>query len=561
MKRAIIKHALFCAFAALALKCSTSISPVAGGTSTGSETTNGVTASIMRADSTPVANARVHIRLADYVASLGKDSAKTYDSRFDLVTDSDGRFFIDDIEPGRYTIEVSDNLSQAVVLSCNVSSDTDTFNLGAHFVREFVTVSGTVAPDSLAGNVVASIYGLERSVVVDASTGAFTFTNLAPGAYTIRLSAASKDYGAAIIETPELTAGASHAFPEISLVRFDREDYSQWSHSKAVLINTASTGASISENVYRFPLLVLLDSVQFDFSAALPDGRDIRFSKSGGTRLNYEIEQWSSGRAAVWVLVDTVFGNSASPQITMHWGNTGAPDFSSARQVFDTASGFEGVWHLSRPAPYRDATLNSNSGINNGTINADGRIGAARYFDGIAYASVEHNTSLEPSGLSLSCWFKTDGVQVPISKLINKGEAGIPYQSYTLEIRKEGTAGFQTARQDSTADLLQSSLQVDDDAWHFLAATFDAATGKSLLYLDGDIVDSSVNLLPIQYYSAQPYPLMFGRQWQESHQGRQATRFKGWLDEPRLSSTVRTDAWFKLCWENQRSGSTLVTMQ
>ena len=104
----------------------------------------------------------------------------------------------------------------------------------------------------------------------------------------------------------------------------------------------------MAEDVFGFPLLVRLGAGNFDFSQAAPDGRDVRFVSASGDTLNHQTEWWDAGleEAAVWVLMDTVQGNSDTQYITMTWGNPDADDLSDGAAVFDTAAGFIGVYHI-----------------------------------------------------------------------------------------------------------------------------------------------------------------------------------------------------------------------
>jgi hypothetical protein len=133
-----------------------------------------------------------------------------------------------------------------------------------------------------------------------------------------------------------------------------QENYStNWSGHRTLHINTSNsstTGTSISANVLKYPVLVRLSAKDSAvFAAAKNNGADIRFTKSNNTtRLKHQIDTWdSAGRqAAVWVLIDTVYANNVTQSFRMHWGNSGAADSSNGNAVFDSANGFEAVWHF-----------------------------------------------------------------------------------------------------------------------------------------------------------------------------------------------------------------------
>ena len=131
---------------------------------------------------------------------------------------------------------------------------------------------------------------------------------------------------------------------------FAQENYSTWSHFRDVSINTtAQDGATTASIVTKFPLLVRLTAADADvFAAAAAKGADIRFSKANHvTRLPYQRERYDAVNklAEFWVLVDSVFPN-ADNRIRMYWGKAGAVDSSNGPEVFDTANGFVGAWHL-----------------------------------------------------------------------------------------------------------------------------------------------------------------------------------------------------------------------
>ncbi|MBD3322102.1 MAG: DUF2341 domain-containing protein [Chitinivibrionales bacterium] len=304
---------------------------------------------VLDTDSIPAANATVRLRPVDYLAEAHQSGlVKKSVGIADPATDETGAFFIADVEPGSYTIEATDNKSVAARITCEVVPGEDTLDLGAYALAPFARLSGSVALDSGTGSMHAAIYGLERSVAVDSLTGAWSIDDLPQGAHTVRIASSSRDLGAAIIDAPPVAAGASDTLTAVRLLSYNGESYTQWAYSRTITINTSPTGADISEDVHRFPLLVRLDASNFGFSGARADGRDIRFAKPDGTPLRYEIEQWDpvAQQAAVWVLMDTVYADNATQSITMHWGKADAQDFSNGAVVFDTANGFMGVWHL-----------------------------------------------------------------------------------------------------------------------------------------------------------------------------------------------------------------------
>ncbi len=142
------------------------------------------------------------------------------------------------------------------------------------------------------------------------------------------------------------------------------DNYANWNHYTNVILNTQATGANIATAQAGFPVLVRLTSTTptFSFGQAQSGGQDIRFAKSDGTHIPYQIERWNSVNqiAEIWVKFD-VNGNDNTQYFVMYWGNAAASDSSNGANVFSSSNGFLGVWHLkeqgnSNVGGYADAT-------------------------------------------------------------------------------------------------------------------------------------------------------------------------------------------------------------
>ena len=107
-------------------------------------------------------------------------------------------------------------------------------------------------------------------------------------------------------------------------------------------INIDNTGNS--ENLTDYQVKIVLDSSNFDFSKANPDGSDIRFLDSdNNTPLSYWIEEWDSAneKATIWVKVPSIPASS-NYIIYMYFGNAGATSESNGDNTFIFFDGFEG---------------------------------------------------------------------------------------------------------------------------------------------------------------------------------------------------------------------------
>ena len=171
-----------------------------------------------------------------------------------------------------------------------------------------------------------------------------------------------------------------------------QELYGTWGHYRNITVNTTSSGANIAATQYNVPVLVRLTNANFNFALAAGNGRDVRFSKTNTLPLKYQIESWDSAgqSAAIWVLVDTVLGNSATASFRVYYGKASAADSSNGAAVFSTANNFQAVFHLGETVAndtIRDATANKFKGVprnvgGSNPTNVAGVIGNGKSFPG-----------------------------------------------------------------------------------------------------------------------------------------------------------------------------------
>ena len=167
----------------------------------------------------------------------------------------------------------------------------------------------------------------------------------------------------------------------------------------------------IDEDLTDFPILVKLDSNNFDFSKARPDGYDIRFYDVLGNELKYQRERHdeSNEKAEYWVKVPEI-SSSENTVITMEYGNSSASDGEDAANVWNDGN-FTSLWHFTEDGDgtageYADA-FGSNNGQGTGTIptRIDSLLGFGQDFPSDAAISVPDDASLGiENKITLSGW-------------------------------------------------------------------------------------------------------------------------------------------------------------
>ena len=136
-----------------------------------------------------------------------------------------------------------------------------------------------------------------------------------------------------------------------------------WNYRRKITFDNTQTKLGVTpEALVNFPFLVKLENgVNIDYSKTNNDGSDIRFIDSDGTALSYEIEEWNeSGASYVWVKIPQI-DEGNTDHVFVYYGNPTATDASESANVWN--SDFLAVWHLKEPSGnVLDSTSNGRHG-------------------------------------------------------------------------------------------------------------------------------------------------------------------------------------------------------
>jgi hypothetical protein len=347
-------------------------------------------------------------------------------------------------------------------------------------------------------------------------------------------------------------------------------DYYAWKHSRKLYLNTTASGAGVGAPVLGFPVLVRLTTANFQFGEAMRNGEDIRFTKADNTPLPCEVELWDSaaGGAALWVKVDTVYGNTGSRFILMFWGNTAAASASNSAQVFDTAAGFQAVWHLDENAgkSAAEATVNRFAGVYGGDLprTAAGIAGRSQaLMDTGDY--VEIGNVLNPGetdNLYLSAWVRRSafGTHSIIAKTIGDN----PFTTYGYQFTFDGSnllrfyaaSGGKVWGDDSSFYVSSNLAITDTTQWHYVAASIDrSSSGKCRIFIDG--VDRS-GIMAGDIAKVKNIENIENLRIGSEADTANPCDLRGSLDEVRILYTTRDENWVKLEYMNQKEPDALV---
>jgi len=328
-----------------------------------------------------------------------------------------------------------------------------------------------------------------------------------------------------------------------------------WSHSRRCVLNTSSSGAGVFGRVSGFPVLIRLHAGNFDFTQARPDGADLRFERTRGIFLPYDIERWDpvSGHAEVWVKVDTMYGNDSTQSISMYWGNPDAADSSDGRAVFTPADGYVGVWHMNEVPSGEGALMRDRTGNEHGATpgaamtpeqSVDGTIGRALRFDG-RDDYLDAGDVLVPNTYSMGVWVLLDTLGDYQRFIYRDSSYTLWYDKDSVSVRMEHMNSPRRWRglvQDGGTD-----VPVTTGVWNFFMATFDGSTIR--LYENGSEVSVSNAIVFNPVPNSQS--LVFGM-------GQGDSFLNGILDEVRIEGVARSPDWIRLCYMNQREDDRVV---
>ncbi len=305
-----------------------------------------------------------------------------------------------------------------------------------------------------------------------------------------------------------------------------------------------------AENLASFPVMVKLTSSNFDFTKAQSSGQDLRFVDSdNSTELKHEIEYWdSSGQTAIiWVKVPQIDTSSATDFIYMYYDNTGASDDQNITDVW--SNGFAAVYHFAEQSGYYQDSAGTNHANNQqvtsrNNTDANG-LGYYPYFGGYTpsdYVGIPDATALQFGTSDFTILVRANAATettLTDTDLIRKGSTNTadPDSWWKLEWGSGVTNQVQwEVRVNGTAKQAKSIFAPDNN-WHDFWGTRDATGNVVEMFIDGSQVASVVGI------SGSVDPTTSTNTGIGSKDTYDDDHFDGYLDEVRISNTLRSDDW------------------
>lgn len=518
----------------------------------GSETTNSLTGSIASLNGQPAANTVVYLIPLDFNPTQREVTSLVSDT-----TGENGKFTFDSVDAGLYNLiarnrETSTNL---------IVKDIDFLQNDTNLVLPWMNLSKpcTITADfSLSGNRDSGyiyIPGTDIYAQVNGST-AVSLNDVPSGEFdALMYENRSGKRVNTLRSSLTLTSGQS-----ISIVN------PLWKNVLTMALNTSASGAALTENQYNFPVLVRLDNSNFDFTSVIDSGKTMLFTDRNNNPLTYEVESWDPvlRKANLWVKVDTIFANNTEQYISMYWGNELTEKPVLQHGVFDTASGYQGIWHLSdrHGDSITDASENNFKGVAYGMDNnsvTDGVIGKCCQFNGSSSYILFPNTAggklnfPAESRYTISAWVYVDTPDSLSHVVLSKGNN--QYFLWYTSMHKSSTLWEFTEYHAGTGwDL--STANVTGGEWLYITGVRSGTSQH--LYINGVCVDSTGFQNIGTWPRDESFDVTIGRFMlavTSTIDVNSFCYFKGKIDEVRIISRAVTPDYIRLCYMNQRTDS------
>jgi hypothetical protein len=211
---------------------------------------------------------------------------------------------------------------------------------------------------------------------------------------------------------------------------------------------------------------------------AAPNYQDVRFFDSDGvTPLSY----WRTSDGNFYVRVPYV--PNGNKTIYIQYGSPNVTSGGENNSIVPNYTGMVGYWHMDGNST--DSSGNNNNGTGTAVTygTAYGKFGQGASFNGSnSYVNIPNNASLNVSGgISMAAWIKTSGTNNYsgiVQKFVDSNNTG-----WGLSYHTGGAVRADFGNGSSYIVAASSGVNVVDNVWHFLVATYDGSTAK--IYVDG----------------------------------------------------------------------------
>ncbi|MFH1427490.1 MAG: DUF2341 domain-containing protein, partial [Patescibacteria group bacterium] len=331
---------------------------------------------------------------------------------------------------------------------------------------------------------------------------------------------------------------------------------SDYSYYKTVTINADKVYNTDSD----FPILIKTTDSNLKYSTygghvASSTGGDIVFTDENDAMLNFEQEKYDPGTGEIIYWVKTDISSTTDTVLKMYYGNASAEYYATTSGVWD--DNYVLVQHLNESTgTFFDSTKYNNNGAARGTVSrsVDAQIGKGIYINEASPGEigVPNSTSLQVTAdLTIQGWVKfdsiTSGTQTWLFKTANGGN---PYSStacygFFLSTACDYMRVIKDAS-NSTQFCTMSPL-LSASTWYSRVGTYKSTA--MINYVNTVVFNSTTT--PVSSIRSADTDLLIGSDTS-------SWTFGGYLDEIRISNTVRPESWIITEYNNQNDISTFL---
>ena len=314
-------------------------------------------------------------------------------------------------------------------------------------------------------------------------------------------------------------------------------DASDWWDSAYAFRNQVVIRSSlVSERLDRFPLALRLRAPAVDRSALQADLRDLRFVTLDGTTVPYDVELVTGDSITVWIQRPAL-DPAGDETLWVYYGNPAALADTRGAEVWSEE--FLGVWHLTDD---RDATIHGAHGTYRATTAVAGPMGSARDFGGgwFEVPPAPHLLSIGGGRAgSWSVWINPTTRSSFVDTAIGRESA-----NSSNDFRIGTTPGGTLEAEMETDDLVQANVQFDGGLvplgqWSLVALVRDDTAIRTVM--NGVTVTTSTAPGTMVQTNKR---ILLGADCNGCVGDPASDFLDGILDEARIESVPRSDAWF-----------------
>jgi hypothetical protein len=336
----------------------------------------------------------------------------------------------------------------------------------------------------------------------------------------------------------------------------------------------------VTGTLTNYPMLVSLTDNDLRTVAnggfvASANAHDIRFTDFNGVELNRQIERYDpqTGELIAWVRIPAL--SATNPTILyIYFGNAAAVAPAAAFVNGTWDAGYRGIWHLDATDAanvLNDATTfgnNAQEGAAGATFRIPGKIGSGRSFTGVngsnSFLRVPNHPSFDDDvqdQVTLEAWARNlqpatdDAPYLLLSPNTNRERYMLGVDGGSTQVNRRVTTTTGHYRYDSPVTLA--------DTWNHYVMVYNAADGGVLnVYVNGQLVLTNTapsgNILnSFDGDGGLRRDLLMGARppWVPDNR-----RYKGVLDELRVSNVARSPEWIATQYNNHNSPGTFYTV-